>query len=77
MVSKKMKRIQIWANGVYFVLCFGLLVYFLPSITVDENGLFSAEFTSINRSYELGKSERKTVVCNKSFQLVSAKICTV
>ena len=65
-----MKQIQIWANGVYFVLCFGLLIYFLPSITVNEDGLFSAEFTSINRSYELGKSERKTVVCNLALQLI-------
>ena len=60
-----MKRTQIWVDGIYLALCLGLVIYLLPSISVDEDGLISAHFVAINKSYELGKSGRITVVSTK------------
>ena len=51
--------------GVYLILLCGILICFLPSsITVDEDGLITVHFNWMNKSYEVGRSERKTVVCN-------------
>ena len=49
--------------GLWFMFVGILICLFFPSsITVDEDGFVSVNFDWMNRTYNIGKSERKTVV---------------
>ena len=49
--------------GLWFMLMGILICLFSPSsIKVDEDGFVSVNFDWLNRTYNIGQSERKTVV---------------